>query len=123
MRFGGRIQGIKTPSKVAQRVLEDTDHIMLVGAGALKFAKEQGFPEEHLLTDRSRLAYLVWKRSLKDRNGHNNWGPGLDAPPAAQKTAVLDQLRKEFPRAAEEDLALAWEYRTIRCTAPSIACR
>ncbi len=47
----GALQNIKTPSKVAQRVMLDTDHMFLVGAGALKFAKAEGFPEENLLTE------------------------------------------------------------------------
>src|SRR5689334_9384199 len=40
------IRGIKTPSKVAKLVMEQTDHIMLVGEGALRFAKAMGFVEE-----------------------------------------------------------------------------
>src|SRR5579871_3326961 len=40
------IRGIKTPSKIAKLVMEDTDHMMLVGDGALRFAKDHGFPEE-----------------------------------------------------------------------------
>ena len=106
------IRGIKTPSKIAKLVMEDTDHMMLVGDGALRFAKEHGFPEEDLLTDQSRLSWLVWKRSLKDAQGHNNWGPGLDAPPAARKTAQIQKLKQEFPQASEAMLALAWEHAT-----------
>lgn len=106
------IRGIKTPSKVAQRVMEDTDHMMLVGEGALRFAKDQGFLEEDLLTEQSRLSWLVWRRSLKDSSGHNNWGPGLDSPPGARKTAVLERLKQEFPQATEAMLALAWEHAT-----------
>jgi N4-(beta-N-acetylglucosaminyl)-L-asparaginase len=98
----GALEGIKTPSKVAKRVMDDTDHMMLVGAGALKFAKAEGFQEENLLTEESRLQWLVWKRSLRDRDGHNNWGPGLDAPPEPQKTAWLEELKREFPWASDE---------------------
>ena len=92
------IRGIKTPSLIAKLVMEETDHMMLVGEGALRFAKACGFKEEDLLTEKSRLAWLVWKRSLKDRDGHNNWGTGLDAPPTARKAA---ELRKMFPDADE----------------------
>jgi len=119
----GAIEGIKTPSKVAQRVMEDTDHMMLVGAGALKFAKAEGFPEENLLTEESRLQWLVWKRSLRDRGGHSNWGPGVDAPSETQKTAYLQELKREFPWASEELLAEAIEnayhppHGTINCIA------
>lgn len=103
------IQGIKTPSKVARRVMEDTDHMMLAGDGALKFAKAEGFVEENLLTEESRIQWLVWKRSLRDRNGHSNWGPGLDAPPAPQKHGSLDlrELKKLYPQASEALLAEA----------------
>ena len=55
-----------TPSKVAQKVAFETDHMMLVGEGALKFARAMGFAEENLLTEESRLKWLVWKRSLRD---------------------------------------------------------
>lgn len=49
------IQNVRHPIAVAELVLEKTDHILLVGKGALKFAKLQGIPEcnpEELLTDR-----------------------------------------------------------------------
>jgi len=106
------IRGIKTPSKVAKLVMEDTDHMMLVGDGALRFAKDQGFHEEDLLTEQSRLSWLVWKKSLKDPQGHNNWGPGLDAPPAARKAAGLRLLKDQFPHASEAMLAKAWDHAT-----------
>src|SRR5690349_13457939 len=40
------IRNVKTPSKVARLVMEQTDHVMLVGEGALRFAKSMGIPEE-----------------------------------------------------------------------------
>ena len=42
------IQNIKNPSKVARLVMERTDHVMIVGPGALRFAKAHGFKEEDL---------------------------------------------------------------------------
>ncbi|HEV8148431.1 MAG TPA: N(4)-(beta-N-acetylglucosaminyl)-L-asparaginase, partial [Bryobacteraceae bacterium] len=101
----GGIRNIKTPSKVAKMVMEQTDHIMLVGDGALKFARACGFEETNLLTEKSRLAWLVWKQSLRDRSGHGNWGPGLDAPlPQAPPRA---ELKKLFPNVDDETLAWA----------------
>jgi N4-(beta-N-acetylglucosaminyl)-L-asparaginase len=58
------LQKIKTPSSVARLVMERTDHILLVGEGAKKFALAFGFREENLLTEKSRLAWLKWKASL-----------------------------------------------------------
>src|SRR5947208_6512608 len=112
------IRGIKTPSKIAKLVMTESDHIMLAGEGALRFAKAFGFAEENLLTEKSRLAWLVWKRSLRDPRGANNWTDGLDAPdkPSAR-------LKEIFPGADEATLAWAWEMArrpptgTINCLA------
>jgi N4-(beta-N-acetylglucosaminyl)-L-asparaginase len=124
----GAIEGIKTPSKVAQLVMSETDHMMLVGAGALKFAKIWGFPEEDLLTDKSRLAYRMWKREMRDRNGHTFWESNIDAPPQAdgkrgELPAKMAELKREFPGFDEETLAWAYEvaqhppHGTINCIA------
>ena len=99
------IQGIKTPSKVARLVLAETDHMMLAGDGALRFAKEWDFKEEDLLTDRSRLAWRMWKRELRDREGHSNWESDVDGPPSPQKKA---ELREAFP--GVDDKLLEWAY-------------
>jgi len=120
----GALRNIKTPSKVAKAVMEQTDHMFLVGEGALKFARIMGFKEEDLLTEESRIQWLVWKQSLRDRNNHTNWGPGLDAPPAKKKASLdLEQLRREFPQASEGLLAEAMQnaaappHGTINCIA------
>ena len=116
------LRNIKTPSRVARLVMGQTDHVMLVGEGALRFAKAFGFQEENLLTEKSRLAWLVWKQSLRDPRGHNNWTDGLDAPgPSAAKPSA--RLRELFPRASEDTLAWAWDVAvhpvtgTINCLA------
>jgi N4-(beta-N-acetylglucosaminyl)-L-asparaginase len=115
------IQGIKTPSKVARLVMERTDHIMLAGRGALEFAKRQGFHEENLLTEKSRLAWLVWKESLRDGQGHDNWGPGLDAPDSERKKK--SELLRQFPNAEPKwiewahDMAVHPPTGTINCLA------
>lgn len=114
------IRGVKTPSKIAKLVMENTDHIMLAGDGASRFARECGFPEENLLTEKSRLAWLVWKRSLHDPRGHSNWSGELDAPVTQTPSAALKAL---FPGADDETLAWAWEMAvhpltgTINCLA------
>ena len=64
----GALRNIRNPSRVALEVLRRTDHVLLVGEGALAFAKAVGFQEENLLTERTRRAWLRWKasRSPKD---------------------------------------------------------
>ncbi|MEN9677978.1 MAG: hypothetical protein RIS76_3874, partial [Verrucomicrobiota bacterium] len=64
-RAGGvaAIEGVRTPSKVAHAVMEYTDHHLIVGQGAQDFARNMGFAiEPDLNTERSRKAWLEWKR-------------------------------------------------------------
>jgi N4-(beta-N-acetylglucosaminyl)-L-asparaginase len=79
------LEGIATPSRVAKAVMDYTDHILLVGAGAKKFALQMGFTEQNLLTERSRQAWLRWKSQL---NPSDNW---LDVP------APADSPRRTTP--------------------------
>jgi len=69
------LEGIKTPSSVARLVMERTDHILLVGAGAQRFAIAHGFPIENLLTEKARLAWLKWKENLSQ---DDDWLPPPD---------------------------------------------
>ncbi len=96
------IQKIKNPSKVAKVVMEQTSHVMLIGEGALRFAKAYGFKEEDLLTEKSRLAWMVWKQSMRDKAGRTNW-----SSPDAPSKAALNRFQKLFPAADEEMLAWA----------------
>ena len=57
------IEGVRTPSLVAKRVMEETDHHLIVGHDAQRFARSMGFKiEEDLNTERSRRAWIEWKR-------------------------------------------------------------
>lgn len=57
------MQHIANPISVARRVMEDTPHVMLAGLGAEQFAYEKGFEKVNLLTERSRLEWLEWKKT------------------------------------------------------------
>jgi N4-(beta-N-acetylglucosaminyl)-L-asparaginase len=57
------IENIRNPAAVALEVLRRTDHAMLVGDGAKRFALRLGFTEENLLTEKARQAWLHWKRN------------------------------------------------------------
>ncbi len=45
---------------VARRVMERTPHTFLVGEGATRFARDQGFPKQNLLTPESEKAWRDW---------------------------------------------------------------
>lgn len=64
------LERIRNPAQVALKVLRETDHVLIVGAGALQFARAQGFEETDLLTDEAREIWLRWKRNL---NPHDDW--------------------------------------------------
>jgi len=59
------LQNIKHPISVARMVMEKTPHVMLSGAGALKFALSNGFKEEVLLSDKARDAWKTWIKTSK----------------------------------------------------------
>ena len=88
------LEDIATPSLVAKAVMDHTDHVLLVGPGAKRFALEMGFREQNLLTEKSRQDWLRWKACL---NPNDNWldepGPGA----AARRTASdAESLRVKF---------------------------
>ena len=69
------LENIKKACSVARLVMERSDHALIVGAGALDFAKAHGFPEENLLTEEARLTWLEWKENLSTED---DWLPPAD---------------------------------------------
>ncbi len=119
----GAVHNIKNVARLARLVMEQTAHVLLVGEGATRFARAWGIPEMNLLTEKSRLAYLAWKQTLRDAAGHNNWTDWLDAPDAAAPMKAQDSLRRMFPQASPELIAWAFDVAkypptgTINCLA------
>src|SRR6185437_10324468 len=71
----GAVRNIKNASLLSNTVRLHTGHVMLVGEGAERFAVDEGFPRENLLTDKSRKEWLLWKETHSDW-----WGPSLSSP-------------------------------------------
>jgi len=67
------LQEIMHPISVARRVMEKTPHVILSGAGALKFAEDQGFKRENLLTDNMQKEWEAWKASGARYAPQANW--------------------------------------------------
>jgi N4-(beta-N-acetylglucosaminyl)-L-asparaginase len=55
------VEGFPNPISIARRVMEATKHVMLVGQDAARFAKQQKFVEQDLLTEKSRQRWQDWK--------------------------------------------------------------
>ncbi len=93
------LRNIKNPSQVARVVMERSDHVLLVGEGALRFAKAHGFTEENLLTDQAREAWLKWKENLSNED---DW-----LPPHKIEDDNIGRLIESYMR----------HYGTIHCSA------
>ncbi|MBI4717736.1 MAG: N(4)-(beta-N-acetylglucosaminyl)-L-asparaginase [Planctomycetes bacterium] len=91
------LRSIKTPSRVAKLVLERTDHVLIVGEGALRFARAHGFEEVNLLTDEARKVWLEWKERHSE---DDDWIPP-EVPEADRES------RRVVPR--------GFTYGTITC--------
>ncbi|KAK9876636.1 hypothetical protein WA026_014015 [Henosepilachna vigintioctopunctata] len=64
----GGLRRIKNAAQVAKDVLEHTEHSILVGDLATKFAKELGYVEESLSTEYSQSIFAKWKTSTCQPN-------------------------------------------------------
>lgn len=67
------LEDIATASLVAKAVMDHTDHIMLVGEGAKRFALQMGFEETNLLTEKSRQDWMNWKARLSKTDNWLEW--------------------------------------------------
>lgn len=99
------LRNIRNAASVALHVLRRTDHALLVGEGALKFARAMGFVEENLLTEASRQAWLKWKANL---NRDDDWLNDDQQIPQGN----INQMQS---RAAQ--LGVAFTTGTIHCSA------
>jgi N4-(beta-N-acetylglucosaminyl)-L-asparaginase len=82
------LEGVKNPSRVAKKVMETTDHVLLVGPGARRFAELHGFPIQNLLTEKARKVWLYWKQNL---SGRDKW---LEPDPAQLDPEVRDFIQE-----------------------------
>lgn len=60
----GALQGFDQAVSVARKVMEELPHVLLVGEGAARFAREMGFAPRALLTPE---AERVWREILADK--------------------------------------------------------
>lgn len=59
------LEEIINPISVARKVMEDTDHVLLVGQGAQDFAVQKGFVKTNLLTPESEAAWQEWLKNAE----------------------------------------------------------
>jgi len=86
----GAVAGLKRvrhAAKLAQLVMQQTNHVLLVGEGANAFARAQGFAEENLLTETARQIWLYWKQTNSTRD---DWLP----PPVRELSPAVKKFFK-----------------------------
>ena len=96
------VRRIKNVAKLAKTVLERTNHVMIVGDGARRFAVAEGFEEQNLLTEHSRKIWLAWKASSSF-----NWRPGVDSPEWKPTAALREHIAPMFGDSPAEQALLA----------------
>jgi len=108
------LEHIAHPVSVARRVMEKTPHVLLVGAGALQFALEQGFSSEELLTPESEQAWKEWRKSAQYQPVINAETRSYEKPggPANHDTiGMLARDRQGRLAGACTTSGLAWKLR------------
>jgi N4-(beta-N-acetylglucosaminyl)-L-asparaginase len=78
------LRNIMHPAAVARLVMKRTDHCLLVGEGALRFARAHGVPEIDLLTDDARKIWLYWKET-NSKDDDRIPPPAEELDPAVRK--------------------------------------
>ncbi|XVJ58448.1 MAG: N(4)-(beta-N-acetylglucosaminyl)-L-asparaginase [Tepidisphaera sp.] len=134
-RAGGvaGVRGFRHVAKLALEVLRRTDHTLLVGEGASKFARALGFPEENLLTEKARKAWLDWKASLSTKDGwlspeelegaagsgfgHSLWAGNTDPT----KNQAVNQAAAPAPGDGKTASKVPFTYGTIHLSALTAA--
>jgi N4-(beta-N-acetylglucosaminyl)-L-asparaginase len=98
---------------VAQLVAFRTDHVLLVGEGALRFARAHGLKEEDLLTENARQQWLHWKETL---SADDDWLPPAKEP---QQTGALvpNERQPWLPRRGHVDFMDEHAFGTVNCNA------
>ena len=95
------LQRVKNPILVARKVMEETDHVMLAGDGALRFARAMGFGDHDPITaarladwkeKRARLAEATEGATLRTRNflrEHPEYAGGTVGAAAVDRAGTL----------------------------------
>ncbi|WP_209475558.1 isoaspartyl peptidase/L-asparaginase family protein [Thermococcus stetteri] len=78
------IWGVKNPISVARKVMEKTDHVLLIGEGAVKFARLLGFEEYDPITEERLKQWEELRKKLIEKGETRHW-------------KKLNELIKEYP--------------------------
>jgi N4-(beta-N-acetylglucosaminyl)-L-asparaginase len=108
------LEDIATPAAVAKMIMDRTDHLMLAGAGAKRFALEMGFKEDKTVDPEAHAAWLKWRSRL---NANDFWLdiPDAKSPPAAPTAKKPDT--DELLHIWYDEFGVPYTYGTINMNA------
>jgi N4-(beta-N-acetylglucosaminyl)-L-asparaginase len=95
------LEDIATPAAVAKAVMDYTNHVILVGEGAKRFALQMGFKEDKEMNEEAMDAWRRWKSR---QNGTDNW---LDLPAGRSRpvpNAIPPRPGSGMPPDSDDDL-------------------
>ena len=99
------LEDVAEAAQVAKAVMDNTDHVMLAGQDAKRFAQKLGFRTQNLLTEKSRQDWLNWKARLSP---NDNWLERARPPEAS---------RDEFSHVWRDAAGVPYTYGTINMCA------
>ncbi len=111
----GALENILHPSEVARLVLERTDHCLLVGHDAYRFARAYGHPHVDLLTEASRQKWIEWREGLNKNDDRLQPPPKLPFQDLPQQSSLqLDD--RSLRVASRSDWLRTRKTGTIHCS-------
>ena len=60
------LENIKHPISVARKIMDNSNHVMLVGKGAESFAYKEGFKKDNIITNQSKKNWKNWLQNRED---------------------------------------------------------
>lgn len=99
------LEDVAEAAQLAQAVMDNTDHVMLAGQDARRFAVKLGFKTQNLLTEKSRQDWLNWKARLSPSD---NW---LERPRPPETS------RDEYSHVWRDRTGVPYTYGTINMCA------
>lgn len=73
----GAMKGVRNPIKVARKVMEETDHILIAGEGATSFARQMGFSYYDPITEERREQHREWLEAMRQKGKSPRYFPKM----------------------------------------------
>lgn len=98
----GALRRIKAAISVARKVLENTNHTLLVGSQATEFALEMGFSEESLSSNNSQNEWKSWKSNSCQPNFWKNVAPDSESSCGPYQPSTNSAIKLSIKRDIKE---------------------